>query len=215
MKSDGWQRARTAEQRAERERQILESAERLFTDLGYERVTMQMIAREIGVSQSNLYRYFSTREEVFLRLFLDDLSLWLEEVIAFLRPDMDMETFAEGWTDILLRQKRLLELHPHLAVSLERNASEGVYRETKLRFRALLERGLSALRAALPFPSDGAALAFLQVHVGLTSGLAPMAKYSPMQEKVLAESGLSSLKIDFRTSYRRAIETYLKGALDR
>ena len=52
MKSDGWQRARTAEQRAERERQILESAERLFADLGYERVTMQMIAREIGVSQS-------------------------------------------------------------------------------------------------------------------------------------------------------------------
>lgn len=214
MNEEGWQRARTPEQRAERERHILDAAEKLFAKMPYERVTMQRIAREVGVSQSNIYRYFATREEVFLRLFLDDLDLWLEDIMASLRPRMTLGAFAEAWTDILLRQERLLELHPHLAVSLERNASEKVYRKTKKRFMGLIERGLPALRAALPFPDDESVLAFLETHLALASGLAPMAKYSPMQERVLQEEGLASLKIDFRTAYRRAIETYLKGAVE-
>jgi len=213
MRDGEWQRARRPEQRAERERHILEAAERLFAGLPYERVTMQMIAREVGVSQSNLYRYFATREEVFLRLFLDDLGLWLDDILTALRPGMTVADFAETWTELLIRRERLLELHAHLALSLEKNASEKVYRETKRRFLDLILRGLPALRAALPFTDDGTVLAFLEIHLGLAAGLSPMARYSPMQERVLSEDGLSALRLDFRVTYRRGIETYLRGAL--
>ncbi len=214
MIDGGWHRARKPEQRAERERQILEAAEKLFAEFPYEDVTMQRVARETGISQSNLYRYFATREEVFLRLFRDDLGRWLDDVLGSIGPAMSIAAFVEAWTAALLRQERLLELHPRLALSLERNASERVFRETKRGFLVLLERGIPAMRAALPFPDDGAVLRFLEIHLGLVSGLAPMARYSPMQERVLAEPGLSALRIDFGDVYRRGIETYLRGALE-
>ncbi len=206
-----WRRARNPEQRAERERQILGAAERLFAGLPYERVTMQMVARETGISQSNLYRYFSTREEMFLRLFTEDLRRWLEDILTSLGSGLSVSAFSERWTGILLRHERLLELHPHLALSLERNASETVYRNAKRSFLALIERGLPVLKAALPFRDDRDVLAFLETHLALTAGLFPMSKYSPMQRSVLLDPELSPLKIDFAIAYRNTIETYLNG----
>lgn len=215
MMDGDWHRARKPEQRAERERQILDAAERLFAELPYEKVTMQMVARDTGISQSNLYRYFSTREEMFLRLFIEDLGRWLDDIIVSLGRDLTVKDFAARWTEILVRQERLLELHPHLALSLERNASERVYRDTKRHFLELMNKGIPAMRAALPFRDDGEILAFLETHLALTAGLFPMAKYSPMQEGVLADRELAALKIEFAASYRLMIETYLKGVFCR
>lgn len=213
MHHTGWQRARNAEQRSERENAVLDAAERLFARLPYEKVTMQMIARDVGVSQSNLYRYFSTKEEVFLRLFVSDLELWLADVEKNLGAALDIDGFAESWTVILLRQDRLLELHPHLALSLERNASEDIYRSTKIHFKGLIERGITILRKALPFTDDRAVISFLEIHLVIVAGLYPMAKYSEMQERVLSDPALSGMKLDFSTVYRRAIAAYLRGTI--
>lgn len=213
MHETGWQRARNAEQRFEREKAILEAAERLFAGMPYEKVTMQMIAHDTGLSQSNLYRYFASKEEVFLRLFVKDLEIWLSDVEANLGANLDIDGFVDSWSAILLRQERLLELHPRLALSLERNASEDIYRSTKLHFKSLIERGVPALKKALPFRDDGAILSFLEIHLVLTAGLYPMAQYSEMQERVLAEPALSGMKLDFASVYRKAIAAYLKGTI--
>ncbi|MBB4688460.1 TetR/AcrR family transcriptional regulator [Amycolatopsis jiangsuensis] len=44
--------------------EILETALRLFTEQGYEETTIAQIAREAGVSQRTLFRYFGTKEEL-------------------------------------------------------------------------------------------------------------------------------------------------------
>jgi AcrR family transcriptional regulator len=54
-----WDRAR---QLASRE--ILETALRLFTEQGYDETTIAQIAREAGVSQRTLFRYFGTKEDL-------------------------------------------------------------------------------------------------------------------------------------------------------
>lgn len=45
-------------------REILETALRLFTEQGYDETTMAQIAREAGVSQRTLFRYFGTKEDL-------------------------------------------------------------------------------------------------------------------------------------------------------
>ncbi|MEU0474679.1 TetR/AcrR family transcriptional regulator [Streptomyces olivaceus] len=45
-------------------REILETALRLFTEQGYDETTIAQIAREAGVSQRTLFRYFGTKEEL-------------------------------------------------------------------------------------------------------------------------------------------------------
>lgn len=51
-----------------REDQILEVAARLFKERGYHGATLQDIAQEIGVTRTAVYHYFSSKEEVFLRI---------------------------------------------------------------------------------------------------------------------------------------------------
>lgn len=44
--------------------EILETALRLFTEQGYDETTIGQIAREAGVSQRTLFRYFGTKEDL-------------------------------------------------------------------------------------------------------------------------------------------------------
>ncbi|MEU0503257.1 helix-turn-helix domain-containing protein [Nocardia sp. NPDC005998] len=45
-------------------REILETALRLFTEQGYDETTIAQIAREAGVSQRTLFRYFPAKEDL-------------------------------------------------------------------------------------------------------------------------------------------------------
>jgi AcrR family transcriptional regulator len=45
-------------------RDVLETALRLFTEQGYDETTIAQIAREAGVSQRTLFRYFGTKEDL-------------------------------------------------------------------------------------------------------------------------------------------------------
>jgi AcrR family transcriptional regulator len=45
-------------------REILETALRLFAEQGYDETTIAQIAREAGVSQRTLFRYFGTKEDL-------------------------------------------------------------------------------------------------------------------------------------------------------
>lgn len=44
---------------------ILRAAERLFFDAGYESVPMRRIAAKVGISVSNLYKYFDSKKALF------------------------------------------------------------------------------------------------------------------------------------------------------
>jgi TetR/AcrR family transcriptional regulator len=72
-----WVRARTPDQKERRIRQILSAAVRLLKSQSIDDITMGMIAEEAAFTRSNLYRYFTTREEVFLSILKEDLVAWV------------------------------------------------------------------------------------------------------------------------------------------
>jgi len=50
--------SRAAERRTERRQQILDTASQLFSERGYENVTLRAIAEKLGYAHAALYRYF-------------------------------------------------------------------------------------------------------------------------------------------------------------
>lgn len=218
-----WQRARTDEQRAERIESILAAAAALFESTSYDDVTLQAIAEQAGFTRSNLYRYFRSREEIFLELYRIDLSAWLgafESALSAL-PDPQqgdrsaslrtVDAFADLWTDVLLEQERMLRLSPLLTISLERNSSESLYRDFKQFTSALMERAAAIIMPYVPGLTTDELFQFFLVHQALVSGGAPMGRYSDMQRRVLAAPSLRHLHVDFGELYRHAIGTYLTG----
>jgi AcrR family transcriptional regulator len=52
--------------RAHRREQILDAATRLFAERGYAEADTQLLAERLGVGKGTLYRYFPSKEDVFL-----------------------------------------------------------------------------------------------------------------------------------------------------
>jgi TetR/AcrR family transcriptional regulator len=208
-----WQRARSADQISVRITSILDAAGDVFSEVPYEKVTMQLIATRAEFTRSNLYRYFKTREEIFLTMYGSDIETWAGRVSrVFSRsPSLPVETFVSKWTDILLEQRRLIRLSPLLALSLEKNVSQDLYREFKTNLNDQMIGIIPSLRRALPGYSEAQLIDFLLLHGALVAGGWPMSQYSEMQRAVLDTPELSRLKIDFREFYTKSIIAYLRG----
>ena len=56
---------------------LMEKAEELFLELGYRSVSMDQIAEAAGISKMTIYKYFSSKEELFLNILqsIGDRSL--------------------------------------------------------------------------------------------------------------------------------------------
>src|SRR5260370_14672915 len=68
-----FQRARKPEEKEMRRQAILKAARKLLGEVGTSEPSLSELARRSGVSKANVYRYFESREDVLLQL-------WIEEV---------------------------------------------------------------------------------------------------------------------------------------
>jgi AcrR family transcriptional regulator len=67
--------------RAAREREILEAAERIFGERGYQGTSMDEVAAEVGVSKPLIYQYYGSKDGLFLAC-LARLRTQLLETVA-------------------------------------------------------------------------------------------------------------------------------------
>jgi AcrR family transcriptional regulator len=68
--------------RAERERQMLETAYALFAERGYAAVTMDEVAAAVGVTKPLLYTYFGNKDRLYLTCMRPAGDALLETVVA-------------------------------------------------------------------------------------------------------------------------------------
>lgn len=80
------------ERQAQRAERILESASDLFAHYGYDKTTMEDIARASGVSKGALYLHFRSKEDLFDGLMLRENDLLQEIILARLEADGDRMT---------------------------------------------------------------------------------------------------------------------------
>ena len=78
MNSCPFQRARSPEQKAERRAHILEAAALFFAEQRFAAISLATIARQSGVTKAALYRYFPSKEALFLALYLSELDAMVE-----------------------------------------------------------------------------------------------------------------------------------------
>src|SRR5699024_7266910 len=61
---------RKAQEFRQREREILDAALALFLKHGEDRVTVEMIADEVGIGKGTIYKHFETKNEIYLLLMI-------------------------------------------------------------------------------------------------------------------------------------------------
>ena len=98
--------------RLDKEQSILDSAERLFAQYGFEGVSLESIAAAVGISRHNLLYYFPSKELLYRRVLDRVLDLWLECMAAISASDNPQEALS-SYIAAKLRFSREQPAYPH------------------------------------------------------------------------------------------------------
>jgi len=211
-----WKRARSENQKQERINQIVKATANLYIDKTFEEISFVSIAKEAKFTRSNLYKYFSSKEEIFLEFLKDDISIWKNELIETIdiNKSYSIDEFVDFWVDLQLKHKRFLELLSLLYTSLEKNISM----EHLVLFKRDVVNNILDLSKILivlfPKLSEKDISDFINLQFSSAIGLYQMTNLSETQKKVLSKDQFKHLQIDFTYSYKMSIKAILNNILN-
>ena len=118
-------RARSAEQKGQRLEEIKGAVRRQFAARPYHEITLTTIADELGWSRANLYKYVSTKEEVFLLLTADEMDAYFNALLTALPEGCGLapDTVAEVWAGIANAHQEYFRLGDLLTTIVETNVT--------------------------------------------------------------------------------------------
>jgi len=82
---------RRERERLQRRNDIIEAAESLFSDKGFQGTTMQEISEKVELSKGTIYLYFKSKEELYLSVCVKGVAGFGEDLEAAVRGITDLE----------------------------------------------------------------------------------------------------------------------------
>ena len=221
MSTDDFQRARTADQKAERIATILDAAaQHLDEDPDSRSLSLTVLARRAGMVKSNVYRYFESREAVLLALLSRDAADWAQGIahdldtvpLSLTAPERVQQAAA-----VLARQAaarpRLCQLISVLPSVLEHNVTAETVLTFKLDLLASQQHMVAALQARLPELPPEALVTLLHHGFALIIGHWPLANPAPVAATAMAHTALRTFQHHFEDDIRRAMTLMGLGLL--
>jgi len=209
-----WQRATTDEKKNERKEAIYKAAFALFKKNGYDKVSFNGIAAEAGFTKSNMYRYFSSKEEVFLCVFSDLFEDWFMECqqqLQKLNQDEDITHFANTWVASLLAHPRFLDLTPLLFIALEKNSTYELLLEFKSQAKNLLYTLATEISRIYPDIQGEDAFKFLTLSYAATANYWAANSQNTALIRIYQQDEFKELKPNFEHDLSTSIEIIIKG----
>lgn len=209
-----WIRARSDEQIEQRIKEIMDATARLYEENRFEDITFAMIAKEADFTRSNLYRYFKTKEDIFLKLLEQDISFWREDVVNTISGNFSsFHDMAESWIKLTLKHKRLIKLFTVLFTIIEVNSSIDALISFKQKSYGEIGTVAQFLYTNFPFQSTESAAEFVTIQYSLIIGFYPMLDFTPKQTEAMKKIGMITTTDYYQEQLIHAIEILLNGYL--
>ena len=118
-------RARSDEHKEERLSQIKEATADLFASNPYSEITLTTIAEKLGWSRANLYKYITTKEEIFLEISAEKMSVYYNALLSAFPEGNNFtpDVIAEVWAGILNANQDYLRYVSYLNPVIETNVT--------------------------------------------------------------------------------------------
>lgn len=157
---------RRTQMKAERRRQLVHAATRLFAERGFRAVSMEDLAAEAGVSGPAVYRHFASKEALLADLLIDVSRQLLEQGTERSKapsPADALRLLISFHTDFALRDRDLIRIQDHDFANL---AAEDARTVSRLQ-RDYLEVWIGVLRQIDSALSESVARTKIQAVFGL------------------------------------------------
>jgi len=184
-------------------------------EVGLVELSLSELARRSRVSKPNIYRYFESREEILLQVWVEevrDLTERLETTFAGVSVG-DMAGTAKAITSAFRGQPRLCELTSIISTVIERNLSAAAIAAAKQVLIGLTLRTAQLLHGRLPAIPIGDCVWAVSAIGAFVAGIWPAAHPVPAVAEVLSRPEFAGMKPDFDRDLLRFIEVLLSGLL--
>lgn len=212
-----WERARRPEQKQQRRQAIIDAAVALFDAEGIDGTSLTAVARAVGLSKANLYRYFDSREAILMQVLSDEQAQWGAEIARSLAPlakSGDRDAVADVIAESLSGRPRLHALMAVMSTVLERNVGEAAIVDLKQRALADLVGLVSALHTALPAMTPATLTTFVRHFYIFASGLWPAANPVPEVAAVTSRPQFAAMRVQVAPTLREHARLLLTALAD-
>lgn len=132
-----------------RQLEIIEAAGKLLTNSGVSGLTIKNLAREMGFSESALYRHFSSKEEIVIALLTYLSDLMDERLSRLINPSDNPE---EKFRQLFGSMVQLFSEHPYFVVAV---FSDGLMEESQKINVAILKIMAVNMKHLMPIIMEG------------------------------------------------------------
>ena len=194
---------------------MLDAARELLDSRSFDQIAVREIPDRLGLAKGTVYRYFSSKEEVFLSVLEQDLDDYATEMVTSLRSlanTDDIEAVAAVITACTVARPRLCKLMALLPSVLERNISEPAALQFKTTVAGAIFETSEAVGVALPCLDSATIPDLVVTFYSLVTGLWTTAHPHSNVASAMADPSLAFLKIDFGDHLHRSLFALLKGS---
>lgn len=208
------QRARRAEDKEIRRRDIMQAAMSLLAKRRFSEIKMSEIAEEAGLAKGTLFLYFPTKEALFLEILEELLAAWLREL------DGQLESGRGRWTsarvariisDTVIGRDMLTRLLTLVSSVLEQNVDIERVVAFKLKLVQLLSPTGALLEQRLPFLAAGEGVHLLLRIYALVVGLRQLCDPGTVGQHALERIDIPALRTEFASELRPLLTALLRG----
>jgi len=213
-----FQRARKPEQIEQRREDILSAALQLFVEKGFENVSLNDIAREVGLAKSNIYSYFESREHIYLILLQREGIAWEDRVspaLKKLQGKGTIEKVAKVIVSSFVESERYCLLICVINSVLEKNLSSELVQNFRTAFYDRRERFAHLIASALPGSSVENISPLMLCLFAAVSGVWPLSHPPQKSTTFLDEPQFLHLKVIFEREMTVFTQTLLRGAISK
>jgi AcrR family transcriptional regulator len=208
-----FQRARRPEEKEVRRQAILKAARLLLGKVATSELSLSELARRSGVSKANIYRYFESREDVLLHVWIEEvraLSEKLERAFAELPPG-DADGVVDAMVKAFAAQPKLCELTSIASSVLERHLSTEAIISAKQNLATLVAHISELLHARIPaIPLEDCAWLASAVATWV-AGIWPAVNPPPAVTEALSRPEFAAMRVDFERDFARVLKVLVKG----
>lgn len=199
-------RARSEEQKEQRMQEIKDATNALFLEKPYHEITLTTIAAKLDWTRVNLYKYVSTKEEIFLELSADTRDVYYDALKAAFPKECgySVDVFAEVWAGILNAHRDHLHYCDILSTIVETNVSVDRLAAFKKRYYQKAYEICDILIDHFHISRDTAYQIILNIHYHAV-GIDSLTRWNPLIAEALAKENITPPNTDFRENLKEFI----------